>query len=72
MLKAHLLKTQGQDSIYYKHKGNRTLSLEDCLRKIFTNENDPLRQNMTQIINLRNTSTHFITEEYEILYGPLL
>lgn len=71
MLKAHMLKTMGDDSIYYKDNPNRTLSLENCIQKVFTNNKDPLRLNLEKIIELRNTSTHFITEEYEMVYVPL-
>lgn len=31
----------------------------------------PLRLNLEKILELRNTSTHFITEEYEMVYIPL-
>lgn len=71
MLKAHLIKKNGMDSIYYKYNANRTLSLENCIEKVFTNNKDPLRKNLEKIIELRNTSTHFITEEYEMVYIPL-
>jgi hypothetical protein len=71
LLKAHMVNTQGANSVYYKNKGNRTLSLSECLRKVFTNKNDPLRKNIERIDALRNTSTHFITEEHEIVYVPL-
>lgn len=37
----------------------------NCVQKIFTNEKAPLRKNLEKVIELRNTSTHFITEEYE-------
>lgn len=72
MLKAHLIKTEGLSSIYYKNHPEKTIALSDCLKKIFTNENDPLRINMSEIISFRNTNTHFITDEYEIFYGPFL
>lgn len=71
MLKAHLLKTKGPESIYYADNKNRTISLENAIREIFTNNKDPLRLNLEKIIELRNTSTHFITEEYEMVYVPL-
>ncbi|MDU5919644.1 MAG: DUF3644 domain-containing protein [Clostridiales bacterium] len=71
MLKAHMIKTLGDNSIYYKDKPDRTLSLESCIKKIFTNDKDPLRINLEKIIELRNTSTHFITQEYEMVYVPL-
>lgn len=71
MLKAYLIKTNGPQSIYYANKPERTLSLEVCIRKVFTNNKDPLRINLERIVDLRNTSTHFITEEYEQIYIPL-
>lgn len=71
MLKAYLIKTKGNASIYYKDNPNRTITLENCIRLVFTNNKDPLRINLEKIIALRNTSTHFITEEYEQIYIPL-
>lgn len=72
MLKAHMINKFGENSIYYPDKPNRTISLENCVQKIFTNEKAPLRKNLEKVIELRNTSTHFITEEYEAVYIPLL
>lgn len=72
MLKAHMMNKFGEDSIYYHDKPNRTITLEKCVQKIFTNEKAPLRKNLEKVIELRNTSTHFITEEYEAVYIPLL
>lgn len=71
MLKAHMINKFGEKSIYYKDNPERTITLENCMQKIFTNEKSPLRKNLTKIIELRNTSTHFITEEYEMVYIPL-
>ena len=71
MLKAHMLKSMGNKSIYYPDNPNRTLTLENCIQRIFTNNKDPLRKNLEKIIELRNTSTHFITEDYEMVYVPL-
>lgn len=71
MLKAHMLNTMGETSIYYPDNPDRTLALSDCIKKIFTNDKDPLRLNLEKIIELRNTSTHLITEEYEMVYVPL-
>lgn len=71
MLKAHMINVFGETSIYHKDNPQRTLSLENCVQKVFTNNKDPLRINLEKIIELRNTSTHFITEEYEMIYVPL-
>lgn len=71
MLKAYMMNRDGEQSIYYKDNPNRTLSLENCIKKVFTNEKSPIHRNLMKIIELRNTSTHFITEEYEMIYIPL-
>ena len=71
LLKAHLISTRGENSIYYPGKEGRTKSLEACIRAVFTNDKDPLRRNLESIVVLRNTSTHFITEDYEQIYAPL-
>jgi len=71
LLKARMIDTFGENSIYYKDNPNRTLSLENCISKVFTNQKAPLRRNLEKIIELRNISTHFITEEYEMVYVPL-
>ena len=69
MLKAELMKRS--ISIYYKDKPGRTLSLEACVKQIYTDENTRIRLNLERIIDLRNISTHFITEDYEVKYAPL-
>ena len=71
MLKAHLVKEKGVESIYYKDNPDRTITLENCIKAVFTNEHSPMRKNLMRIIDLRNTSTHFIVEEYEMVYIPL-
>ncbi|EKW99413.1 DUF3644 domain-containing protein [Ligilactobacillus saerimneri] len=71
MLKAYLINKDGESSVYFKDKPDRTLSLENVLKKVFTNKHDPIRLNIERIIVLRNTSTHFITEDYEMIYAPL-
>lgn len=71
MLKSHMIKKFGEKSVYYKDNPERTITLENCIASIFTNKKAPLRLNLEKIIELRNTSTHFITEEYEMVYIPL-
>lgn len=68
MLKAYLIKIKGIESIYYKDKPSRTISLSECIKMIFTNDKDPIRKNLEIILDLRNTSTHFIIREMENIY----
>lgn len=69
MLKAELINRN--ESIYYKDKPDRTLSVENVVRKIYTDKNTRIRLNLEKIIELRNISTHYITEDYEAKYAPL-
>lgn len=69
MLKAELLK-QGK-SIYYKDSPERTLSVNEVVNHIYTDKNTRIRLNLEKIIELRNISTHYITEDYEAKYAPL-
>lgn len=69
MLKAHLIKTQGLKSIYYTKKNKKgTIQLKTALGRIITNKIDPVRKNLEDVIELRNTSTHFIIEDYNKIY----
>ena len=68
MLKAKMLK-DGK-SIYFKDNHSRTLSIENVINEVYPNKTQPLRINLEKIIVLRNTSTHFITEDYETVYAP--
>ena len=50
MLKSHMIKAFGNQSIYYKDNPQRSLSLENCVKKVFTNDKDPLRINLEKIV----------------------
>ena len=69
MLKAELVNKNV--SIYQKDKKDRTISLEQTVKKIYTDKNTRIRLNLERIIELRNISTHYITEDYEAKYAPL-
>ena len=69
MLKAELINREV--SIYHKDKQDRTLSVDNVVKKIYTDKNTRIRLNLEKIIELRNISTHYITEDYEAKYAPL-
>lgn len=71
MLKAHIINNSSEEAIYFKDSKDRTISLENAVEIIFPDKHGSLRKNLIQIIELRNTSTHFITEDYEHIYAPL-
>lgn len=70
LLKAKML--HEGNSIYFSDKTNRTISLNNCVSHIFTNDKDPVRRNLEIIIGLRNTSTHFIIKEMDSIYLPFM
>lgn len=69
MLKAELINRNIK--IYFDNDPTRTISVSESVRKIYTDANTRIRQNLEKIIDLRNISTHYITEDYEIKYAPL-
>lgn len=69
MLKAELL-NRGEN-IYYEDNPERTINLNNAIKLIYPDENTRIRLNLEKIVDLRNISTHFITQEYEIKYAPL-
>lgn len=75
ILKAKIIEdSKNENSIYYKKvKGQlrKSLSLRDCLKKIFLNENDPIRLNIETVADIRDSATHFIIEELESIYSGL-
>ena len=50
LLKAYLI-SKGE-SIYYKDDTSRTFSLEVCIKKVLTNEHDPLRKNFAILAHI--------------------
>jgi hypothetical protein len=49
--------------IFYKKKykqPRRSLSLDDCLKRIFTSRNDPIKLNIKTIHELRNNAIHLV------------
>ena len=69
MLKAEML-NRGL-SIFYRDNPDRTVTVEVAIRTIYTDKNTRIRLNLEKIIELRNISTHYITEDYEQKYAPL-
>lgn len=69
MLKAEMINRNR--SIYFKDNPDRTYSLETIVKKIYSDDSTRIRLNLERIIELRNISTHYITEDYELKYAPL-
>ena len=64
MLKAKIIQDDGdRKSIYYKKKRGeprRSLSLRDCLRRVFPDDFDPTRRNIELVADLRDEATHLV------------
>jgi hypothetical protein len=61
LMKAKLL--NDGNKIYYKKKRKqprRSLSLDDCVNRIFTSESDPVKLNIKTIHELRNNAIHLV------------
>lgn len=75
MLKAYLLEgTKSEKSIFYlkeKNKPRKSITLRDALRRVFPNEKDPIRKNIEDIADLRDSATHLIVQELESIYVGL-
>jgi hypothetical protein len=71
MLKAVLIREQGHSAIYYKDNPDRTISVSECVSRVYPDKYTRIRLNLEKIIDLRNISTHYITEDYEAKYAPL-
>lgn len=64
LLKAKIITDSSCDaSVFYTQQqgqAKRSLSLRDCLKKVFSNERDPLRLNIEHIEELRHESVHLV------------
>jgi len=61
LMKAKLL-NEG-NKIFYRKKWRqprRSLSLDDCLNRVFTSDNDPTKLNIRKIHEFRNDATHLV------------
>jgi len=72
LLKAVLVEgTKNEKTIFYpKQKGQirKSISLRDALKRVFVNEEDPVRRNIEDIADLRDEATHLIIKELESIY----
>lgn len=72
LLKAYLInKFQDINAINYKDDSNRTISLDDCVEKVFTSTTDKTKNNITFIRNIRNKATHLILPEFDFVLSPV-
>ena len=64
LLKAKILDTTGDEKdIYYsgeKGQAKRSLTLRDCLKRVFPNDKDPIRRNVERIEELRDKAVHLV------------
>jgi len=67
LLKAKIIEDAGsRRAIYYKKKRGqprRSLSLRDCLKRVFLSEKDSTRRNVERITDLRDECVHLVISE---------
>lgn len=74
LLKAHLYETSGGKtlSIFRKKvrgQDRRSIPLDDCLRKVFPDDNNAVRKNIDFVSSLRNEATHLVIEDFSPYYS---
>jgi hypothetical protein len=74
LLKAYIIETTKKENLIYekkeKNKIRKTISIRDCLNLVFP-ETDLTRKNIERIIEIRDSATHFIINELELVYAGL-
>lgn len=74
LLKAFLFETsKGKKLSIYRPKKPRvkreSISLDECLVKVFTTENDAVKRNIQYISELRNESVHLVLQDFQPYYS---
>lgn len=70
MLKAFLIRKESSiDAITYRGK-TRSISLSDCINKVFTSTTDKTKPNLNFIMSIRNRATHLIIPEFDYTLSP--
>jgi hypothetical protein len=63
VLKAHLAKEQGLEFIYYEGLPKKSISIADCIKKVFERETNPVRKNLDKVVELRDKAVHLLIPE---------
>lgn len=74
MLKAYIIGKKGKEGIVYKNKQNkgRTIGLNECISKVFTNKHDILRKHLESVIRYRNSVVHYTVDSFDLsLYSKI-
>lgn len=75
LLKAYLIEaTKSENTIFYpqeKNQPRKSIALRDALKRVFTNEKDPIRKNVENIADLRDSAIHLVVSEFENIYVGL-
>lgn len=72
LLKAKIIQDEGIEAIYFKDNTSRTITLKGSVKKIMTNDKDPIRTNLELIIDLRDKAIHLVIPEFNFLYSKII
>lgn len=71
LLKAFIIsKNNDINAINYKDDSNRTISLDECVERVFTSTTDKVKNNLSFIRNIRNKATHLFLPEFDYILAP--
>jgi uncharacterized protein DUF3644 len=75
LMKAYLIESSKNTKVVFLKKKpgeeRKSISLDMCIGRIFTDASDPVRQNIIDIAELRNKATHLVIPELETIYTGL-
>jgi hypothetical protein len=66
LLKAKIIHHNNKQAIFYPQKRGeelRSITLRDCIKRVFLNENDPARCNLERVVELRDQSVHLVIDQ---------
>ena len=73
LLKAYLIEENNSIKVIYTEGGNKTISLNQCLSRVFRKaDENPIKKNVEDIAKLRDNAAHLVIPELETVYVGLL
>lgn len=65
LLKGEIVTSEGESEIYRNDDSGYTISIGEALEKTIPDENSPVRENIEQLVGLRNQAVHLLLDDLE-------
>ncbi|MCG8348861.1 MAG: DUF3644 domain-containing protein [Chloroflexales bacterium] len=65
LLKAEIASSQDESALFYKEEPAKTIAIRDALKRLITNERDPVRRNIEYLTELRDKAIHLLIPELQ-------